>query len=140
MGLVHKVPHLIHPERRVPWKTQLIRYSYVETPSGVRIIDPDESSDDPSGSYLTVIIQLDTTQYGRFNVISGDDIQTTRGILNPIDALDESERDSIPNLIDDKPISTATVPMLYTEHWTSKQLDPKTVRLPMYRLKLHMEI
>lgn len=140
MGLVHKIPHLIHPERRVPWKTQLIRYSYVETPSGVRIIDPDESSNDPSGSYMTVIIRLDTTKYGRFNVIDGDDIQTTRGVLNPIDALDESERNSIPNLIDDKPISTATVPMLYIGHWWSKQLDPKTVRLPIYRLKLHMEI
>ncbi len=134
MGLVHKIPHLIHPERRVPWKTQLIRYSYVETPSGVRIIDPDESSDDPSGSYMTVIIRLDTTEYGRFNAIDGDDIQTTRGALNLIDALDECERASLPNLIDDKPISTATVPMLYTGHWWSKQLDPKTVRLPIYRL------
>lgn len=140
MGLVHKVPHLIHPERRVPWETQLIRYSYVETPSGVRVIDPDESSNDPSGSYMTVIIRLNTTEYGRFNVIDGDDIQTTRGVLNPIDALNECERDSIPNLIDDKPISTATVPMLYTGHWWSKQLDPKMVKLAIYCLKLHIEI
>lgn len=140
MGLVHKVPHLIHPERRVPWKTQLIRYSYVETPNGLQIVDPDERHDYLIGSYMTVITQLDTTEYGKFNTIFGGEIQTTAGLLNPLAVLDESQRDDIHSLIDDPTMPTTTLPMLFTSFWWSKQQNPKTVRLPIYRLKLHMEI
>lgn len=140
MGLVHKIPHLIHPERRVPWKTQLIRYSCVETPGGVRIIDPDESSDDLSGSYLTVIIRLDTTKYGRYSIISHPDIQTTDGLLNPIVALGEDRPDNIHELFVELSTPTNAVPMLFTGFWWSQQAKPQIVRLPIYRLKLHLEI
>lgn len=140
MGLVHKVPHLIHPERRVPWKTQLIRYSYVETPRGIEIIDPDEQINDLSESYMTVIIRLDTTKYGRYSIIFHPDIQTTDGLLNPIVALGEDRPDNIHELFGDLSISTNAVPMLFTRFWWSKQAEPQTVKLPIYKLKLHLEI
>lgn len=140
MGLVHKVPHLIHPERRVTWKTQLIRYSYVETPRGIEIIDPDEQINDLSESYMTVIIRLDTTKYGRYSIISHPDIQTTDGLLNPIVALGEDRPDNIHELFGDLSISTNAVPILFTGFWWSKQAEPQTVKLPIYKLKLHLEI
>lgn len=140
MGLVHKIPHLIHPERRVPWKIQLIRYSYVETPRGIEIIDPDEQIDDLSESYVTVIIRLDTTQYGRYSIISHPDIQTTDGLLNPLAALGEDRPVNMHELFGDLSISTNAVPLLFTGFWWSRQAKPQIVRLPIYKLKLHLEI
>lgn len=140
MGLVRKVPHLIHLERNIPMKIQLIRYSYVETPRGIEIIDPDEQINDLSESYVTVIIRLDTTTYGRYSIISHPDIQTTDGLLNPIVALGEDMPDNIHELFGDLSISTNAVPMLFTGFWWSKQAEPQTVKLPIYKLKLHLKI
>ncbi len=70
---------------------------------------------------MTIVIQLDTTEYGRFSTIFGDDIQTTAGLLNPLAVLDESQRDDIYSLINDPSVYSTTLPMLFTGFWLSKQ-------------------
>lgn len=140
MGLVHKVPHLIHLERNIPRKIQLIRYSYVDTPDGLRIIDPDKDTDEPDGSYLTLIVQMDTRDFGRFRAISGDTIQTTGGALNPIAALDGYRQESISHLIEDVSIYADIVPMAFTEFQRPRLAEPKIMGLPIHTSKLVLSV
>lgn len=140
MGLVHKVPHLIHLEQNIPRKIQLIRYSYVDTPDGLRIIDPDKNTDEPDGSYLTLIVQMDTRDFGRFRTISDDNIQTTGGALNPIAALDGYRQESISHLIEDVSLFADIVPMAFTKFQRPHLADPKIMGLPIHSSKLVLSV
>lgn len=120
-------------------KIQLIRYSYVDTSDGIKIIDPDHS-DEPDSSYLTVIVQMDTRDFGKYRTISGDYIQTTGGALDPIAALGKYRQESISRLIEDVSIYTDIVPMIFTEFQHPRLANPRVIGLPIYASKLDLSV